>query len=470
MKVSVYLRPVRKAVAGIGADAAAAMSSICFRVREKGVDIKAVSPLTVYGKYWDNDALAYRRTTVVPAEEQKRIPQQIAAVIAEINQSFDAGKANSDWLRQTIGDALQPARTYERKHPTMLARIHEYRETHDGTASTRAGILDFERKITRYQAYRREIDGEADFTLFVERLTLEDMNDFRDYLVNEHLLREEHPQFYEQFKTRGNYRHKAISNTTIVNTMNMYCMFLHWCKKMRYTDSDLYKLYGCKSPVYGDPFYLTIEERNTLYDADLSQQPHLALVRDIFVFHCFIGCRVGDLYRLTRDNIKEGFLEYMPQKTKKCQAKIIRVPLHEKAKTILTRYLEKAPDDARNVGNVPKRKGRQPREPKDLSNRLLPFLPIARYNAGIKELLKHCGIDRMVTLLDTHGLVTVQKPLYEVATSHTARKTFVGNLYKQVPDPNLIASMSGHVEGSRAFARYRSIDDEMKRKLVEMIN
>ncbi len=129
-------------------------------------------------------------------------------------------------------------------------------------------MLDFERKITRCQAYRREIDGETDFTFFVERLTLEDMNDFRDYLVNEHRLREEHPQFYEQFKTRGNCRHKAISNTTIVNTMNMYCMFLHWCKKMRYTDSDLYKLYGCKSPVYGDPFYLTIEERNTLYESN----------------------------------------------------------------------------------------------------------------------------------------------------------------------------------------------------------
>lgn len=30
--------------------------------------------------------------------------------------------------------------------------------------------------------------------------------------------------------------------------------------------------------------------------------------------------------------------------------------------------------------------------------------------------------------------------------------------------------MSGHVEGSRAFNRYRTIDDEMKRKLVDMIN
>lgn len=104
------------------------------------------------------------------------------------------------------------------------------------------------------------------------------------------------------------------------------------------------------------------------------------------------------------------------------------------------------------------------------TDKLLPFKPIHQYNLGIRELLKHCGIDRIVTILDTHCYNTVQKPLYEVATSHTARKTFVGNLYRQVPDPNLIASMSGHVEGSRAFNRYRTIDDEMKRKLVDMIN
>jgi hypothetical protein len=51
-----------------------------------------------------------------------------------------------------------------------------------------------------------------------------------------------------------------------------------------------------------------------------------------------------------------------------------------------------------------------------------------------------------------------------------ARRTFVGNLYKQVKDPSLIGSMSGHVDGSRAFARYRTIDDDMKIELVNMIN
>ena len=83
---------------------------------------------------------------------------------------------------------------------------------------------------------------------------------------------------------------------------------------------------------------------------------------------------------------------------------------------------------------------------------------------------EYVGIDRMVRVLDPKTREDVARPLYEVATTHTARKTFIGNLYKQVKDPNLIASMSGHSEGSRAFARYRKIDDEMKKELVNLLD
>ena len=80
------------------------------------------------------------------------------------------------------------------------------------------------------------------------------------------------------------------------------------------------------------------------------------------------------------------------------------------------------------------------------------------------------GIDRMVRVLDPKTREDVARPLYEVVTTHTARKTFIGNLYKQVKDPNLIASMSGHSEGSRAFVRYRKIDDDMKKELVNLLD
>ena len=60
-------------------------------------------------------------------------------------------------------------------------------------------------------------------------------------------------------------------------------------------------------------------------------------------------------------------------------------------------------------------------------------------------------------------------PLLDFGSSHLARRTFVGNLYKQVKDPNLVGALSGHKEGSKAFARYRTIDDEMKQQLVDLL-
>ena len=45
--------------------------------------------------------------------------------------------------------------------------------------------------MIRYHEYQREILGNADFTLFVETVTLEQMNGFRDYVTNEYLLRQQ---------------------------------------------------------------------------------------------------------------------------------------------------------------------------------------------------------------------------------------------------------------------------------------
>ena len=80
-----------------------------------------------------------------------------------------------------------------------------------------------------------------------------------------------------------------------------------------------------------------------------------------------------------------------------------------------------------------------------------------------------CGITRTVTVWNSTTGQEEQHPLNELASSHLARRTFIGNLYKKVQDPNLIGKLSGHVEGSKAFARYRAIDDEMKQNLVNML-
>ena len=83
--------------------------------------------------------------------------------------------------------------------------------------------------------------------------------------------------------------------------------------------------------MYGDPFYLTLEERDKVYYADLSGMgTTYPVYRDIFMFQCLIGCRVSDLNRLTKANIVDGFVEYIPQKTKMEHANTVRVPLNQR--------------------------------------------------------------------------------------------------------------------------------------------
>ena len=97
---------------------------------------------------------------------------------------------------------------------------------------------------------------------------------------------------------------------------------------------DKFPLEEC---LYGTPIYITLQERDKLFEADLSARPQLAIQRDIFVFQSVVGCRVGDFYKLTKKNIVNGALEYIQEKTRSHNPRTIRVPLNSVAKTILER-------------------------------------------------------------------------------------------------------------------------------------
>lgn len=40
---------------------------------------------------------------------------------------------------------------------------------------------------------------------------------------------------------------------------------------------------------------------------------------------------------------------------------------------------------------------------------------------------------------------------------------------QKVSDPNVIGSKTGHVEGSRVFARYRTVEEDLKKSLVDIL-
>jgi integrase len=201
--------------------------------------------------------------------------------------------------------------------------------------------------------------------------------------------------------------------------------------------------YQVPGDTYGAPIYITKEERKTLYNAVLDSE-RLQRVRDIFVFQCLIGARVGDLCKLTKANIQNGILSYIPRKTKDGKPVAVTVPLSKNALEILSRY--DFPD-----------------------GRLLPFITDQRYNTYLKELFRKVEINRTVTRLNPTTGEPEQVKLSDIASSHMARRAFIGNLYGKV-DSGIISSMSGHIQGSKAFTRYYDVSTELQQQAINLID
>ena len=74
------------------------------------------------------------------------------------------------------------------------------------------------------------------------------------------------------------------------------------------------------SEQYGSPVYLTLTDVDVIANTDFSDDKELEIQRDIFVFQCNVGCRIGDLLRLKKRDIINGAVEYIPTKTIKERA------------------------------------------------------------------------------------------------------------------------------------------------------
>ena len=151
---------------------------------------------------------------------------------------------------------------------------------------------------------------------------------------------------------------------------------------------------------------------------------------------------------MTPESIINGAIEYMPQKTARERPQVVRVPLNSRALALVEKYEDR----------------------EGLNGKLFPFISSQKYNVAIKKVFNTCGVNRMVTILNPTTGKEEKRPPDEITSSHLARRTFIGNLYKKVKDPNLVGSLSGHSEGSRAFARYRDIDEDMKKELVSILD
>lgn len=404
------------------------------------------------------------RLTKVCHELTSNCKDKVTHDSIEEAMSLTRGKAVENISYQTIQDEKRKREQKESEAATaktFFEWMDLYLKKKEISEGRKRGFRVLVRILSRYQEFVRNTDPQRkDFTLDVNTIDKETIEDFFDYMANEKALSEEYPELFKRllisYPVEFSPKHKNCvieerGRNILIERKKSLKSFFNWMYEQGNTSNRPFEGITIGSGVYGTPFYLTLQERDTVADWDLSDNKHLERQRDIFIFQSLIGCRVSDLLKLTKDNIvhTDGVdaVQYIPRKTKDKKPVTVTVPLNDRAKLLIKKY-----------------EGEDPR------GRLFQFISSQKYNDDIKEILTICKIKRMVSVINPKTGKEEQRPINEIASSHMARRNFIGNLYKRVKDPNLIAAMSGHSEGSRAFARYRDIDIEMMKETVSLID
>lgn len=435
------------------------MAEILIRLRNgKDYDLMAKSGIFVTADNFRNGEIVVNRrkvgNDVQYHEYQLKKMNELCAYIMSKVSDTPKEQIDSVWFKEVVDRFSHP----EKYAPKVEAKksfyelAEEYLEKKDFSIDHTKAIRVLVRDVARYEGFRRATE-DKDFSFDVDKVTRTDIEDFLDYLRNEKSLSEEYPKIFQKLLKsypigvkRGQCKLVVRGDNTLVKLTKKLKAFFVWLYEADKTKNRPFDGIKIGSEKFGTPYYITIEERNAIADFDFSGSKSLEVQRDIFVFQCFVGCRVGDLIKLTEDNIINGVLVYAPHKTKDegDQTLQARVPLHPKAVELIEKYKGSVPD-----------------------GRLFPFITPQKYNDAIKEIFTEVGINRNVVIRDPKTGENEIRPINEIASSHLARRTFVGNAYFKVSDPNIIGKMSGHVEGSKAFSRYRKIEDST---LLDVIN
>jgi integrase len=413
-----------------------------FFSQEKGIDMSRKKLIAPDVRIWHNEAkckLDGILSSIAHAEETARKEDMIG-----------------DWLKKVVEKHLHPERyQQESSKKSMYDLWEEYLFKKNLSNGRIRGIRVLIRSIARYEGFIRATEKDRkDFVFDINKVTKDDIGDFMDYLRNEENLSNEYRHIFKVLLERypsniekGKSEIKGRGENTVITLMKKLKAFFNWLYESDKTSNRPFDGFKIGTEKYGTPYYISVDERNLIARTPMPTK-HLETQRDIFIFHCFVGCRVSDLIKLTEANITEGILTYTPHKTKDEgeQAVVARVPLHENAIKLIDKY-----------------------RGTDKKGRLFPFISPQKYNDAIKEIFTIAGITRSVEIRNARTGEMEVCPINEIASSHIARRTFVGNAYRKVSDPNIIGKMSGHVEGSKAFNRYRNIEDETLKNVIDLI-
>ena len=286
-------------------------------------------------------------------------------------------------------------------------------------------------------------------TMSVSEFTTDMVLEFRQFVYDEFLYVPLYPDLYP----RGSGHHwprKRLRDTTVVHDLKLLQAFFaelenaDEIRRSPFRKLSMEKRRIIMHTMYDAPVFLRAEELKVVMATDVPSD--LQWAKDLFLLNCAIGCRIGDLLRLTMDKVavsEEGipYVHYIPSKTARLQNCNVEVqtPLIVPALEIIKRTGLHFMDHNHHYGKQ-------------------------RYNKALRRLLQYCGITRQVSIFCPETGDNAYRPLCDVATSKLARKTHIDMLNK-VQINYYAAGL--HRAGSDAVFRYTNLELKDRYRLIK---
>ena len=277
-------------------------------------------------------------------------------------------------------------------------------------------------------------------TLTAREFTADMLLEFRQFIYDEYEYVARYPELYPRQSGHRPPR-KRLRDATVVHDLKLLQAFFAELentgeiRRSPFRKISVEKRRIIMHVMYDAPVFLKAEELGLVMATAVPAS--LQWAKDLFVLNCALGCRIGDLLRLTMDKVAvsdEGipYVHYIPSKTARALTvnKEVETPLIRPALEIVQRTRLHLMGPNQHYGKQ-------------------------RYNEALRQLLRYCGISRNVSLFCPETGDNVYRPIWQVASSKLARKTHVDMLTK-VQINYYAAGL--HREGSGAVFRYTSLD------------
>lgn len=189
-----------------------------------------------------------------------------------------------------------------------------------------------------------------------------------------------------------------------------------------------------------DNIYLDEETLTMIANFNFSENKKWQRVVDSFLVGCYTGLRFSDFNNIKPNNIKDGLIEIKTQKT----GEMVAIPIHPVVSKVMERY-----------------KGQT-------ANSLPPSISDVKFNLYIKEAAKETKkLDEVISLTRARAgkRIVINKPLHELITSHTARRSFATNMFRLGVPSFIIMAVTGH-RTEKSFIKYIKVSPREKATIM----